>query len=129
VNVAEAVCRVRRRKLPDPRFVPNVGSFFKNPILDAAALDQLRKSLPDVPTYSAPNGTKVAAARLIDAAGWKGRRMGRAAVWNRQPLVLVALADASSVDVLGLAEAIREDVASRFDVVLDLEPTVLGVDE
>jgi len=128
VSIAEAVCRVRRRKLPDPRRVPNVGSFFKNPIVDAAGLERVRNVLPDVPTYRDPHGTKIAAARLIDAAGWKGRAIGRAGVWSRQPLVLVNLGGATSKDVLRLADAIREDVANRYGVVLELEPTVLGVD-
>lgn len=128
VSVAEAVCRVRRRKLPDPRRVPNVGSFFKNPIVDAGALERVRRALPDVPTYRDHNGAKIAAARLIDAAGWKGRRIGRAGVWFRQPLVLVNFGDATSNDVLRLADAIRDDVADRYGVVLELEPTVLGVD-
>jgi len=128
VSIAEAVCRIRRRKLPDPKRVPNVGSFFKNPIVDANALERLRSVLPDVPTYHDPNGTKIAAARLIDAAGWKGKRVGRAGVWGRQPLVLVNLGDATSNDVLRLADAIRDDVANRYGVVLDVEPTVLGTD-
>jgi UDP-N-acetylmuramate dehydrogenase len=128
VNVAEAVCRIRRRKLPDPRRVPNVGSFFKNPIVDADTLERLRAALPGVPTYADRSGTKVAAARLIDAAGWKGRRIGRAGVWSRQPLVLVNLGDATSGDVLRLADAIRDDVGNRYGIALELEPTLLGVD-
>jgi len=127
-SVAEAVCRVRRRKLPDPRRIPNVGSFFKNPIIDATMLERLRGLMRDVPTYHDPNGSKVAAARLIDTAGWKGRRMGRAGVWSRQPLVLVNLGDATAADVLALAEAIRDDVANRFGITLELEPSVLGAD-
>jgi len=127
-SVAEAVCRVRRRKLPDPRRIANVGSFFKNPIIDATALERLRGVIPDVPTYHDANGSKIAAARLIDAAGWKGRRMGRAGVWSRQPLVLVNLGDATAAEMLALAEAIRDDVANRFDIALELEPSIVGAD-
>lgn len=129
VGVAEAVTRVRRRKLPDVRRSPNAGSFFKNPVLDASEVERLRSYLGNVPTYSDPNGIKVAAARLIEAAGWKGRRLGRAGVWSRQPLVLVNLGDARASDVLHLAQAIQEDVATRFGVALELEPAVLGFDE
>ncbi len=127
-HVAEAVIRVRRRKLPDPRRIPNVGSFFKNPILGADALDRLQRKLGGVPTYPDGNGTKIAAARLVDAAGWKGRRLGRVGVWPRQPLVLVNLGGATSRDVLRLAESIRDDVAARFDVQLEFEPIVLGIE-
>ena len=129
VAIAEAVTRVRRRKLPDVRRTPNAGSFFKNPILDAAAVDRLRGQLGNVPTYPDAIGTKVAAARLIDAAGWKGRYIGPAGVWLRQPLVLVNRGDARAADILRLARAIQEDVATRYGVVLELEPAVLGFDE
>ncbi len=129
VAVAEAVTRVRRRKLPDVRRIPNAGSFFKNPVLDADLVNSLREQLGSVPTYPDANGVKVAAARLIDAAGWKGRHVGPAAVWQRQPLVLVNRGGARAADMLGLARAIQEDVATRFGVALELEPAVIGFDE
>jgi UDP-N-acetylmuramate dehydrogenase len=129
VAVAEAVTRVRRRKLPDVRRTPNAGSFFKNPILDAQSVDRLCSQLGSLPTYPDANGVKVAAARLIDAAGWKGRHIGRAAVWSRQPLVLVNRGGARAADVLRLARAIQEDIAVRFGVALELEPSVIGFDE
>ncbi len=129
VAVAEAVTRVRRRKLPDVRRVPNAGSFFKNPVLAGDRLDRLRAMLVNLPTYNDPGGVKVAAARLIDAAGWKGKHLGRAGVWSRQPLVLVNRGEAEGADILRLAQAIRSDIVDRFGVELETEPAVLGVDE
>lgn len=129
VAVAEAVTRVRRRKLPDVRSVPNAGSFFKNPVLARSEVERLRGLLGRIPTYEDPKGVKVAAARLIEAAGWKGRRSGRAGVWSRQPLVLINLGDARGADLLTLARDIQSDIADKFDVVLELEPTVVGTDE
>jgi len=129
VAVAEAVTRVRRRKLPDVRRTPNAGSFFKNPILDVDAVDRLRAQIGDVPTYPDANGIKVAAARLIDAAGWKGRHIGPAGVWSRQPLVLTNRGGARAVDVLRLARAIQEDIAGRYGVALEIEPAIIGFDE
>ncbi len=128
VAVAEAVTRVRRRKLPDVRRVPNAGSFFKNPVLTADQVNRLRALLGGIPTYDDPGGVKVAAARLIDAAGWKGKHLGRAAVWERQPLVLVNRGGADGADMLRLAQAIQCDIADRFDVELEIEPAVLGID-
>jgi len=128
VLVAEAVTRVRRRKLPDLRRVPNAGSFFKNPVLTETELERLRSRLSDIPTYADAKGTKIAAARLIEAAGWKGRSLGAAAVWHRQPLVLVNLGGASGADMLRLGQTIRADVAERFGVGLEMEPTILGHD-
>ncbi len=72
--------------------------------------------------------TKLSAAQLIDACGWKGRTVGKVGVWHRQPLVLVNRGGATAADVLALSEQIRRDVADRFGVCLELEPRVIGQD-
>lgn len=125
--IAEAVMGVRRRKLPDPDRVGNVGSFFKNPFLTPRRLDQLRGKL-SVDGYPAGEMVKVPAARLIDAAGWKGVRRGAVQVWPHQPLVLVNRGGATGAEVLAMADRIRDDVFAKYEVALELEPTVLGVD-
>ncbi|MCY3839952.1 MAG: UDP-N-acetylmuramate dehydrogenase [Gammaproteobacteria bacterium] len=129
-TVAGAVAKVRRRKLPDPARIGNVGSFFKNPMVTEAELDAVR-ALVDIDDYPAPAGTegrKIPAARLIDAAGWKGVRKDRVQVWPRQPLVLVNLGGATGGEVLALATGIRDDVYRKYGVALELEPVVLGTD-
>ena len=129
IQVAEAVIRVRRRKLPDPRFTGNAGSFFKNPLVTPAAAAAARTRLPGLVEHPAPGGrVKLSAAQLIDACGWKGRSLGLAGVWRRQPLVLINLGGATAADVLALGAAIRRDVAKRFGISLELEPRVLGND-
>ena len=128
-SVAEAVARVRRRKLPDPRRIGNVGSFFKNPLVSAPQLDSIRARTPidAFPSPEAPERWKISAARLIDAAGWKGVRFGAMQVWRRQPLVLVNRGGATGNDALRLAAAIQSDVREKYGVTLQLEPTVAGV--
>ena len=128
--VADAVATVRRRKLPDPGRIGNVGSFFKNPVVTEALLDRIRAriAIDDYPAPAGGNGRKIPAARLIDAAGWKGVRRGRVQVWPRQPLVLVNLGGATGRELLDLAGRIRDDVYRRYDVALELEPVVLGLD-
>ena len=125
--VADVVTRIRRRKLPDPRRVGNVGSFFKNPVVSSCAFDRLRAKVP-IEGYAVSDRIKVSAARLIDAAGWKGVTRGAVQVWPRQPLVLVNRGGATGADVLALAHRIRDDVFVKYDVALELEPAVLGTD-
>lgn len=133
--VAGAVARARRRKLPDPALIGNVGSFFKNPVIPPRQFDELRGRL-DIDGFPAGDAAqvqrvqmvKVPAARLIDEAGWKGVTRGAVQVWPRQPLVLVNRGGATGRQVLDLAHRIQGDVEYRFGVRLTLEPTVLGVD-
>ena len=124
-QVAEAIVRIRRRKLPDPRCWGNVGSFFKNPIISLDQAERLRSREPGLAMHEFGSGRKLAAAQLIDLCGWKGRRLGGAEVWRRQPLVLVNGGRAKRGDFLDLAEAIRASVQMRFQVALELEPTLI----
>ena len=126
-TVADAVTRIRARKLPDPSHTGNVGSFFRNPVLSEAEVDALRGKLP-VQAWPHEGRLKVSAARLIDCAGWGSRVIGKVGVWPRQPLVLVNRGGATGSDVLDVAERIREDVQRKYDVLLETEPVVAGVD-
>ena len=126
-QVYDAVCALRRAKLPDPALRPNAGSFFKNPVIGGDQAAALRAIHPDMPGYPQPGGLeKIPAAWLIDRAGWKGRRVGAVGVHDRQALVLVHFGGGSGRELLGLAAAIAGDVRQRFGIALELEPAVLG---
>lgn len=121
--ISDAVVAIRRRKLPDPAEIGNAGSFFKNPVVDAASCARLLQLNPDMPHYPQPDGSeKLAAGWLIEQAGWKGRSLGPVGSYARQALVLVNHGGASGADVRRLAEAIMADVRARFGVALEPEP-------
>ncbi len=126
LDVAEAVMAVRRRKLPDPAVLPNVGSFFKNPVVDAELYERLHAQCPDLVSYPAEQGVKLAAAWLIDQAGWKGFRSARVGIHNRQALVLINHSGGTGEDVLTLAEEVRQSVQEKFGVELEMEPGIVG---
>jgi len=123
-RIFDAVCEVRRRKLPDPAVLGNAGSFFKNPVVDAAAFSALKAAHPDLVAYEQAGGRayKLAAGWLIDRAGWKGRRLERVGVHDRQALVLVNHGGADAHDIQRLADAIKADILARFGVALEQEP-------
>lgn len=122
-QVFDAVCEIRRRKLPDPAVLANAGSFFKNPVVTAERYAVLRAQHEGLVAYAQEDGRyKLAAGWLIDRAGWKGRRMGAVGVHERQALVLVNHGGASAVDIEALADAIRTDVTGRYGVLLEQEP-------
>jgi UDP-N-acetylmuramate dehydrogenase len=122
-QVADAVIAIRRRKLPDPAVIGNAGSFFKNPVLSAAACAVLLQQFPALVHHAQPDGTeKLAAGWLIDQCGWKGKTLGAAGVYPKQALVLVNNGGASGADIERLARAIQHDVQARYGVLLEPEP-------
>ncbi|QEY23179.1 UDP-N-acetylmuramate dehydrogenase [Neisseria animalis] len=125
-DVSQAVCAIRMSKLPDPKVLGNVGSFFKNPVVAAADAERLRQEYPDMPVYPQADGSvKLAAGWLIDQCRLKGFQIGGAAVHEKQALVLVNKDRASPKDVRQLADYICRAVADRFQVELHSEPNWL----
>jgi UDP-N-acetylmuramate dehydrogenase len=126
-NIADAVIAIRQRKLPDPAMTPNAGSFFKNPIVEAAAANQLATQHSGMSIFLQDDGrAKLSAAQLIDRAGWKDRGTDKVRCWPTQPLVLTNVGGADANDVLAFANAICDDIRERFGVQLELEPCVLS---
>lgn len=125
MQVSQAICAIRREKLPDPAELGNAGSFFKNPQVPAELAERLRGEYPDLVAYPQADGrVKLAAGWLIERAGWKGFRQGNVGVHRLQALVLVNYGNASGQQVLDLARQIQADVARRFAVELEMEPNV-----
>lgn len=126
-NIRNAVCAIRRSKLPDPDTLGNAGSFFKNPVVDNATAERLREEDPACPVYpvSAHGMCKLAAGWLIDRAGLKGFRMGRVGVHERQALVLVNFGGATGNDVLALARYVQQRVFDSFGVRIEPEVNIL----
>ena len=128
IMVRETVTSIRKTKLPDVADLGSAGSFFRNPYVAPdhfAAICETahRDGLGSVPHFDAGEGLiKVPAAWMIDKSGWKGRAHGGAAVYEKQPLVIVNRSgDATPDDVISLAAEIQSSVRERFGVVLERE--------
>ena len=129
--IRKVIIKIRKEKLPEPSVMGSAGSFFKNPIItmehfrkiEAAAKNEYGQEYT-VPHYALPGGqVKVPAAWMIEQCGWKGRRSGGAAVWDKQPLVLVNfMGDAYPEEIIGLERRIIESVKNKFGV--ELHPEV-----
>lgn len=125
-QIAAAVIAVRQRKLPDPKQIPNVGSFFHNPVVDAATAGHLHSAHPGLPLYAQSDGrVKLAAGWLIEQGGWKGRNLGPVGMYEKQALVLVNRGGATGADVARLMQAVQRDVRIKFGVELTPEPIFL----
>jgi len=126
LSVAEAVARLRTRKLPNPALIGNAGSFFKNPVVPRAQADALKTAHAALPVYPAESGmAKLSAAWLIEAQGFKGLREGDAGVSAQHALVRVNHGSASGAQIWALAERIRAATRQRFGVELEAEPRIL----
>lgn len=121
-SLIQAVIDTRQSKLPDPAETPNAGSFFKNPVVSEALADALSATHPELPRYAQPEGVKLAAGWLIDQAGFRGKRLGPVAMYEKQALVLTAPEAASLDDVIALQRAVQDEVYARFGVMLEPEP-------
>ena len=129
--IRKVIIKIRKEKLPEPSVMGSAGSFFKNPVIsaehfariEAAAKAELGKDYK-VPHYDLPDGTvKVPAAWMIEQCGWKGKRSGNAAVYDKQPLVIVNYTgEAYPEEIVGLEKRIIASVKAKFDI--ELHPEV-----
>lgn len=125
-NIRDAVCAIRRSKLPDTAEIGNAGSFFKNPIVDVATAEELLSRYENMPTYPAADGCrKIAAGWLIDQAGMKGYRKGNVGVHDRQALVLVNFGGATGNEVIALAQEVQRAVYEKFGIRIEPEVNIL----
>ena len=130
-QIRKTIIKIRKEKLPEPSVMGSAGSFFKNPVISAEHFRQIESAAKaefgadyKVPHYDLPDGmVKVPAAWMIEQCGWKGKRSGGAAVYDKQPLVIVNYTgEAFPEEIIGLERRIIESVKKKFNV--DLQPEV-----
>lgn len=125
-EVADAVIRVRRSKLPDPATIGNAGSFFHNPVVTAAEASRLRAEHPGIVAWDlADGGVKLAAGWLVERLGFRGARRGPVGVHADQALVLVHEGGGTGAQLLALVDEIRVAAMARYGVALTIEPVLV----
>lgn len=120
--VSRTVCTIRRSKLPNPSRLGNAGSFFWNPVIGRKTFAALQAAFPDIVGYPSGDRMKVAAAWLIEKAGWKGYREGDVGVHRDHALVLVNYGHATGAELVDLSVRIQRSVKEKFGI--DLHPEV-----
>jgi UDP-N-acetylmuramate dehydrogenase len=125
--IFEAVCEIRTQKLPDPKQIGNVGSFFQNPIVENSMLAKLKQRHPAIVAYPEDtNHSKLAAGWLIDHCGFKGLRTGNVGVHDKQALVLIHHGGGNANELLQLAERIQKTIREQFEIDLQIEPIIFN---
>ena len=123
-QVFDVVCSIRQSKLPLPSVIPNTGSFFKNPVVDAQHHDKLKSMDDDLVSYPVQDDFKLAAGWLIEKAGWKKKSFNGISVHQQQALVLVNPEKRSGKEVVDYAKKIQQDIYDRYGVQLEIEPRI-----
>lgn len=126
----EEIIATRMAKLPTVGEVGSAGSFFMNPFVPEEKANELLSQYPDMPHFETPSPwgragercVKIPAAWLIEQCGWKGKTLGGAQVWPKQPLVIVNANNATPEDIIALAAAVRASVKEKFGI--DIHPEV-----
>ncbi|MFC6999231.1 UDP-N-acetylmuramate dehydrogenase [Rufibacter roseus] len=125
-SISEAVCHIRRSKLPDPSKIGNAGSFFKNPEIPVHQFEQLKQQYPAMPGYPvSEQAVKVPAGWLIEQCGWKGKVLGQHGVHKDQALVLVNYGGATGNEVKELAFEVIRSVQEKFGIALTPEVNII----
>jgi UDP-N-acetylmuramate dehydrogenase len=122
-----AITAIRWSKLPKPEILPNVGSFFHNPIITTTLTQSLLEKFPAAPVFASDQAgmSKISAGWLIEQCGWKGRRHGTVGMYEKNALVMVNYGNASLADVLELQEDIQRSVQEKFGISLVREPSIV----
>lgn len=124
-NIFKAVCAIRQSRLPDPEQIPNLGSFFHNPVVEKIQYQLLLEQFPDMPGYAiGSKHIKVPAAWLIESVGLKGQEVGGLKVSDMHALVLTNPNRLDADAVMISASVIQQKVKDAFGVQLNIEPRV-----
>ena len=122
-QLRDVIIDIRNAKLPDPKVMGNAGSFFMNPIVSREKYEALAATYENMPHYPVDAAhEKIPAGWMIDQCGWKGKKMGRAGVHDKQALVLVNCGGAKGEEIVALCQQIQHDVKAKFGI--DIYPEV-----
>ncbi len=136
-QIRHAVIAIRQTKLPDPKTIPNVGSFFKNPIVTKDQLDQLLLRFPQLDRPRAgwsqkaywivdEGHAKISAAWLIEESGLKGYTHKHVKVDDKHALILENTGQAQAQELLELRDLIVNKVFNNFAIKLEVEPDIVS---
>jgi UDP-N-acetylmuramate dehydrogenase len=125
-EVASVISQIRSKALPDPNIINNVGSFFKNPIVDINSINFSNYSKDDLIIWNYDEAkVKVGAARLIELIKNKISIHKNVSLFENHSLVLITNGQATQEDVITYASEIKDLVYETFNIKLEIEPNII----
>ena len=123
-ELRKRILRIRNQKLENYLTKPNVGSFFKNPLINKKDLKKLLSEEVDLKFYKHDALIKVSAAWLIERCNLKGMQLNKARVSKKHSLVLIN-EDKSPNSILKLKNKVKTTVSKKYNIRLEEEPTII----
>lgn len=125
-EIRAAVLTIRAGKFPDLAYEGTAGSFFLNPVVSGDVAARLRDQSPEMPQFPAEGGTKLSLAWILDnVLSLRGLKVGRARLFEKQPLVIVAEKNSSANDVKKLAEEVQRQVKEKIGIEIEKEVRII----
>jgi UDP-N-acetylmuramate dehydrogenase len=125
-DVSKAVINIREHKLPNPKYIGNAGSFFKNPTIPLPQYEDLKQIYSTIPGYENGNWVKVPAGWLIEQCGWKGKQIGNVACHALQALVIInTTGNATGKEIFDFSAKIIDSVKEKFGIELEREVNII----
>ncbi len=125
-DIREAIIAIRTKKLPDPREVASVGSFFKNSFIPLENAQKLKEQYPTLAVFPMDGTTaKVGTGSLIDTLGWKGKHFGNFSLYKGNAMVIVNEGGGTRKELAEVVKMIQEAVQEKYGISIEPEPELL----
>ena len=124
-DMIDGIRAIRNTKIPNPLDFPNLGSFFKNPIMAKVECNSNHK-LKDLKHYEMPNEMiKFSAGEMLDRLSLKGMKIRNVGLSTKHALVLTSTGIAAAKDIKYVEDILRNMVLEHYGVELEREPIYL----
>ena len=125
-DLSSIVKKIRTSKLPNPSVIPNVGSFFKNPVVQKSSINTDCFSYDDLIIWSIDqNQVKVGAARLLELIDDLIPKHSQVELHKDHSLVLINKGNASQEDIINFSQYLQNKVFETFNIQLNVEPLII----
>ena len=126
-TLSSIVKKIRTSKLPSPDVIPNVGSFFKNPIVNKSSINTDHYSYDDLIMWSIDKDrVKVGAARLLELIEDLIPNHSEVELYRDHSLVLINKGNASQEDIINYSKLLQNKVFETFNIQLNVEPLIIS---
>ncbi len=124
-QIRKTIQKIRLEKLPDPKLIPNAGSFFKNVFVDEPKLKELQKIFSGIPFFQYQNGYKIPSGWLIEKSGLKGVEKNGIGTYYKNALVVVNKSAQNIATLMSFVSEIQKAVKDKFSLNLEIEPEII----